>query len=253
MKSNRTIRKLVSLVGLTAMTVLFGTMTDYSQKDVSKEPDNKGSRDLSRFLVVDYNAPESKNAVEREERKQKNKRYDNRDWVSKNPHPETTGRSCDDCISPPPAIPVNESNLVIIGEIISAGAFLSNDKKGIYTEYEIRIDETLKVENSNKIALKDSINADRAGGSVRYSSGRKVFYQMSEQQLPRVGSRYLLFLNNSDQSPNYNILVAYELINGKVYPLDDGQPRNLKETDETEFVKKVREAVKQTSKISLEN
>jgi len=253
MKSNRIIRELVSMIVLTTIAISFGTMTGYSQKDISKEQDNKGSRDLSKHLTVDYDAPESNNAIEREKRKLKNQRYDNRGWVRKNPHPESVGVSCDDCVSPPPAIPADKSNFVIIGEIISASAFLSNDKRGIYSEYAIRIDEILKEDGSNKVAPKDSITADRAGGSVWYPNGQKVFYEMSEQDLPRVGSRYLLFLNNTDQSPNYNILVAYELTNGKVYPLDDGPPRNFKEMDEIEIIKKVREAVKQSSKTSPTN
>jgi len=220
MKSNRIIWGLVTLIVLTTIAVSLGTMSSHSQQDTSKKQDNKqdnnGSEDLSKYAIADYDAPEPDNAIEREKRILKNKRYDNQIFVVKNPHPETDGVDLIDEIPRPPVIPTAESNLVIIGEIINVNAFLSNDKKGIYSEFAVRIGEILKEEGSNKVASGDSITVDRAGGFVRYPNGQKVLYSISQQDLPRVGSRYVLFLKTDKQSPNYEIVTGYELKEDKV-------------------------------------
>ena len=208
---------------------------------------------LCQSLVVNYDLPESADLEEREKRKLKNKRYDNRGWVSRNPNPESVGRSCDDCVSDPPAMPTLESDFIIIGEIISGTAFLSTDKSGIYTEYAVRIEEVIKGGGSNKAELKDSVMVDRAGGCVKYPNGQKMFYIMSGPSLPRVGNRYVLFLNNTDKSPNYNILVGYRLLNGRVVPIDDGPSQNFKEMSQIELIKKIREAITSSSKNSATN
>lgn len=201
---------------------------------------------VRQYTIVDYDAPEPEDMVERDQRSQINKRYDKRRWVVKNPNPNDSGVGCFDCVIVPPPIPADESNLVIIGEIVGAKAFLSNDKRGIYSEYEILIEEILKKDNTKDLNAKDSVSADRAGGIVRYSSGQEVFYEMADQELPRTGGRYLFFLNKPDQSPNYNILVGYELpAKGKIHALDSGAAKNYEGLSETEFLKKVRETIAQ--------
>ena len=107
---------------------------------------------INQFQIVDYDSPEPIDLKEREKRKLKGKRYDNRHWVLRNPHPETSGVGCDDCVDPPPAVPALESKLIVIGQIINASAFLSNDKQGIYTEFDIQIEELLKADNSKKLS-----------------------------------------------------------------------------------------------------
>jgi hypothetical protein len=200
---------------------------------------------LSTTTIVDYDSPESNNSKEREKRKLKNKRYDNEDWVYKiinNPKAGGVGRI--DEIPPPPVIPVVESNLIIIGEITKVSSFLSNDKTGIYTEDTIRVEEILKADSSNKVKPKDFVIADREGGAVRYANGQIITYGSSTKGLPKLKSRYVLFLTSPDNSPNYRILTVYELREGKVIPLDIEIPfGKFKGISEMDFIKKVRETI----------
>lgn len=192
-------------------------MTQYKQARAEFE---------SQFPIVDYNAlvsnkaedPDKTKVEELEKRKAKNNRYDNFRFVSDNPNPKTIESSLTDegQLSP---IPVNESKIVIIGEILNAQANLSNNKFSVYSEFTVRIEKVLK----NSISLEvitENITIDRLGGFVRYPNGQKVLYSISGNGMPRVGKRYVLFLTKPDESPNYNILTGYELKEDKVYPLD---------------------------------
>ncbi len=248
MKSNRIIWGLVALVVLTTLAISFGTMSSHSQRDNSKKQDDTGFTDLSKYAIVDYDAPEPENAAEREERRLKNKRYDKQDLVYKNPHPDTGGVGVEDEIPPPPIIPAAESDLIVIGEIVNANAYLSNDKSGIYTEFTIRVEETLKNDVSNKVAQGDSITADRMGGFVRYPNGQKVRYMNGGDDLPRVGSKYVLFLTSDKQSPNYKILNGQELKDDGVIPLDlERRFDEFKGMSKQNFIEAVRNKIAQSS------
>jgi len=248
MKSNRIIWGLVALVVLITIAVSFGTRGSYSQQGASKEQDNNAYEDLSKYAVADYNAPEPKNAIERGERILKNKRYDNQHWVVKNPHPDTDGVGLIDEIPPLPIIPIAESNLIIIGEIVSASAYLSNDKQGIYTEFVVRIEEILKDNISNKVNQGDSITADRAGGFVRYPNGQKVLYRITQNDLPQVGCEYVLFIRTDKQSPNYEILTGHKFKDGSVSPLDTKQRfDDFKGTNKLNFIEAIRNKISKSS------
>ncbi|MDQ3749782.1 MAG: hypothetical protein M3367_12360 [Acidobacteriota bacterium] len=252
MKNNRIIWGLVALVVLTTIAISLGTTSSHSQQETSKKQDNKqndtGFRDLSKYAVLDYDAPEPDNAVEREKRILKNKRYDKQGLVVKNPHPDDGGVSVEDEIPPPPIIPAAESDLIVIGEIVNASAHLSNDKSGIYTEFTIRVDETLKSDTANKVEQDDSITADRTGGVVRYPNGQKVFYRNDGDDLPRVGSKYVLFLTSDKQSPNYKILNGQELKDDGVIPLDLERSFDaFKGARKMSFIKAVRDKIAESS------
>lgn len=246
MKSNRIIWGLVSLVVLTTLAISLGTMSGHSQQDASKEQDDKGYDHLSKFAFTDYDAPESGNAKEREERKLKNSRYDNQDWVLKNPHPKDggVGRYDDDGTPPPPLFPADESDLVVVGKITNARAHLSNDKLGVYTEFTIRVEQVLKADASKKIEPGDFVTADRAGGGVRYPNGQKVVYEHSEHGLLFAGDEYLLFLTSGGNNPNYKILQAYEMKESKVKQLDTGRRFDeFKEMGKQKFIEAVRNKI----------
>jgi len=211
---------IVALVLLVTIAISFGSRQSYSQKESVKA---KSSEDLSKYAVADYDAPESSNAAEREERKQKNSRYDNQKWVIKKPHPEDSGVGLFDEIPPPPLIPDVESDLVIVGEIINVSAHLSNDKRGVYSEFTIKVKQILKNDLSKKVEQGGQVTADRAGGFVRYPNGQKVLYMPSTRALPMSGEEYLFFLKNDKKGPNYEIITGYELKENDIKPLDTGR------------------------------
>lgn len=174
----------------------------------------------SQFPVADYYASESNNLVLQDKRTEKSQRYDRYRLVIENPSPNSYGSTLYDETPPPPAIPVNESELVVAGKILDAQAYLSNKRTGVYSEFTIQVDKVLKNSNSNKTNENEKISADRPGGFVRYPSGQKLLYDVAGKAMPRVGKQYVLFLIKPDQSPNYRILTAYEIKGGKVYPID---------------------------------
>lgn len=194
------------------------------------------------YPVVDYNAPEIDNPQEREERKVKGRRYDK----------GRVGREFDDTsmvtdfkedFSESTELPIAESSLVVIGKVIDAKAYLSSDKTGVYTEFTIRISELLKNNTTAKITQGSFIGIDREGGTVRYPDGQTI-YLIAGEAMPRLGKEYVLFLNNPDQSPNYEIVTGFELKANKVSPLyTKPQFQRYKEMDVATFKKAINDAI----------
>jgi len=60
----------------------------------------------------------------------------------------------------------------------------------------------------------------RPGGGVRFPSGKIREFLVAGRGLPRTGGRYAFFLKYDDLAQAYYIVTAYELLNGKVFPLD---------------------------------
>lgn len=116
------------------------------------------------------------------------------------------------------SIPTEQSDAVIVGEVVGAQAYLSNDKTGVYSEFTVRVEQTLKAPSGG---ISTSIVAERPGGAVRFPSGRIVRYEIHNQGMPKVGSRYLLFLKYNTQGDDFCVLTGYALKNGRVVPLDN--------------------------------
>lgn len=218
MQQSKIIWGIVALIFLITIAISFGPTPSYSQKE-SVQP--AGFEDLSKYAVADYDTPEIANAVERDARRIKSKRYDNEQYfVKKKPNAETDGVIVYDAVTNPSAVPVAESDLIVSGDITTATAFLANDKGSVYTEFVFRVDEVFRADNTSKIANGSVITMDRTGGYVRYPNGQKVLYRFHGQGLPGAGGRYLVFLKADKESPNYIIVTAYELKEGKALALD---------------------------------
>lgn len=256
MKHNRILWLVVIIVAI--MTVATSLKTSYSQQNQQQSPvksnptptntPRKDRDDASHFPVVDYDTPELTNPAEREKRIAKGKRYDNAGLVSKNPPSEDSGTTLFDEKPPLPLIPANESGIVVIGEVLNGEAHLSNDKGNVYSEFIVRVQEILKNKNTDKLIQDCSITIDRMGGWVQYLNGKKELYRVATEELPHIEKRYIFFLVKPDKSPNYNILTAYELEGGKIYPLDS-HPKYDKfmRMEEATFLTSVREAITKSS------
>jgi len=118
------------------------------------------------------------------------------------------------------ALPVEKSDVVLIGSVSDAQAFLSNDKNGVYSEFSIQVTQLLKNISHSLLTAGGSVTVERMGGRVRFSSNRVVTYMVSGQGMPRTGSRYAFFLAYDEQRQTYPLLTAYELANGLVVPVD---------------------------------
>lgn len=119
-----------------------------------------------------------------------------------------------------PALPVSRSQAIIVGEIVDAQAYVSNDGTGVYSEFTVRIDDILKSAEDSSLAVGSSVVAERDGGRVRFPSGRVVLVFKEGQGMPRPGRRYVLFLTRGGDDVNFGILTGYELKGGRIKPLD---------------------------------
>jgi hypothetical protein len=156
-----------------------------------------------------------------------------------------------------PALPVADSNLIVIAAVKSGDCFLSNDKTAIYSEFELSVAEVIHDGSSSGIVAGTTITAVRAGGMLRFPSGKVIVRGNNAKPLPDVGSRYLFFL--SEESEKYfDIVTAYEFRGGSVFPLDGrapngwvfpqfGEHQKFAGTDETAFLFFVRQAIGPTS------
>lgn len=119
-----------------------------------------------------------------------------------------------------PALPVAESQAIVLGKVVEAQASLTSDKAVVYSEFEIQIDEVFK--DHDRIPIPNSsITVTRSGGRVRFSSGHITLQAIAEQNMPIVGKRYLFFLTRENRGEDFHILTAYEFREGLVQPLDN--------------------------------
>jgi hypothetical protein len=143
------------------------------------------------------------------------------------------------------ALPSTQSNAVVLGNVLDAQAYLSNDKTGVYSEFTVHIKEVFK--DSNQVPLKpnDAITVEREGGGVRFPSGRIQQYRIANQGMPSIGRTYVFFLKHNDSGQDFSILTAYEMRKGRVLPVDDvGQFAIYKRTDEISFLNAVKDSSK---------
>jgi hypothetical protein len=122
------------------------------------------------------------------------------------------------------ALPAESSNCVVLGHVRSAKAFVTSERKGVYSEFSIVVDSVVVQDSTQHIAPGSTLLGIRGGGTVVFPSGhqRKVLFEGIGY--PKIGPQYLFFLRLQPNSDDYGILTAYELTNGKAYALDDGEP-----------------------------
>lgn len=118
-----------------------------------------------------------------------------------------------------PALPVAESDVVLVGGVLHAQAHLSSDKTGIYSEFTVQVDEVLR--DSGKASLLPGVvvSVERFGGAVRFPSGAIQRYEAVGQGMPRVGERYVFFLRRHNEM-DFSIVTGYQLEGDVVSPLD---------------------------------
>ena len=225
MNTNRILCRLTSIVVLAISFNLetadiFGQESDPAPSQPTPTPQSQETPDLSKYGVVEYNSPPIEDRRKWERRHQINRRYDNQDWVVKsisNPEVGGVGKITED--PPPPLFPIDESALIVVGNVETVKAYLSNDKGAVYSEITVHVSDVLKATADLNVRNGDSIVTDRLGGRVKYPNGQIVRYGFSGQGSPAKGKNYLFFLSRAEQG-NYNILTAYELLGNKVQALD---------------------------------
>jgi hypothetical protein len=257
MKLQRHILLVLTILALAIATVII-VSPNRANYSLAAVQGNLEVKDLENedLPVVTYEGSNPNNSIEPALRKAKNKRYDGKTLPVK----EEPG------IEPlpinshwwwgMPALPSNQSDVVVVGEVVKAEAFISDSKTGVYSEFTFRVEEVLKNNNHGAIGLNSLIVADRVGGAVRFPSGRIYKYRVNKQRMPKVGQRYLIFLKYNEEYQSFVILTGYKFHNGKVIALD-GQNNDLPFTtyngvEETNFLNKVKETVATPEQVSPE-
>lgn len=204
----------------------------------------------AQFPVVNYDAPDAElNDPEKHpKRKAKNRRYDDYSFGLSDPTPRVNETSIETEWSLHiAALPAAQSEVVIVGEVLKAGAHLSNNKNGIYSEFTVRVDEVLKDRRTLPLTPGGLVAVERLGGAVVYPAGNKRIIRVAGQNMPRNKRRYVLFLNATEYDHDFSLLTGYELREGKVFPLDNSIRMNAyKEMAEEFFLNHVREAIANT-------
>lgn len=137
----------------------------------------------------------------------------------KSAHEDYTVILTEDWEADTPPLPASQSDVVLIGTILDAKAFISADETGVYSEFATRVDEVLKAGEAAGLKPDDVILVQRSGGRVQGHPGR-VLFKLRGQNMPRRGGQYVLFLRRLDGGEDYRVITGYELRGGKVFPLD---------------------------------
>lgn len=240
----------MATVGIIALTVAavstFSSNNQVSQpvKDQQKSQREKMAEMENRLPIADYNEPDPTDPKILQTRREKGLKYDK---------PEVTVDEYSELVvgsshwaSGMLAFPVNQSTAIVIGTVTDAQARMSNNKKGVYSEFTLQVEDVLKSGGDKTLFSGVPLTVDREGGRVRLSSGRVGIYYISGQGMPVVGRRYVLFLSGK-KSAGFTVLTGYELREGKVSPLDNpgsGHPFTKYDgADEQPFLEELRAAI----------
>jgi hypothetical protein len=208
------------LVLLIILAVVTAAVTLRGQEQKTSTTNQQNGRARRELPTVDYGVPESSSETEQTKRKAKSKRYDNQGSQPIQDSPQASGRIWSSHWARGlPAVPTEQSDTILIGRILDAQAYLSNDKTSVYSEYTVLIEEMLKGDPRPPVS-ENKITIQRAGGAVRFPSGRIQRDETSGQGIPTIGSRYVLFLKRLDLEEDFSLITGYELRAAQVFPLD---------------------------------
>ncbi len=200
MRANGRILTILTIT-LLFTAALFATQRQPQSEHSTQNPQSRPQRetieeaDLNQFPIVEYAAEKGLAGKEREKWEANGKKYNSRHVPPINEFSNKVF-SFIDWERGLPAFPFDRSSAVIIGEVTAAEAHLSSDETKIYSEFTVQVDKVLK--NDQRIALTpdSKITVERPGGRVRFPSGKIVIAAVSNQDLPRIGRRYVLFLTH---------------------------------------------------------
>jgi len=134
-------------------------------------------------------------------------------------------------------MPFDASDAVVVGTVTAGQTYLSNDKRNIYSEFHLKLQEIVKTPNAAYLRVGDSIDIERKGGAVRLPSGKVLTRAVLADSMPQIGKRYLLFLKYNQDTEDYGVLTGYQLEGNEVYRLDD---LNFSESSRQEVIHPLR-------------
>ena len=239
----------------TSAALLVAFRTGGQTSNIQPDIEQKRKEIRKRFPTARYDEPEEQDIARRARRQLAGKRYEDAGGLVDSTLPiwEDEERILQtDAYLTVPAIPVKESELIVIGKVLAAAAHLSNNKKTVYSEFTVQIDEILR-DTTGNIKKEGSVTVDREGGFVEYKNGLRRFHAIGALSMPQVGGKYILFLRNRDKGPNYEIINGYELKDDGVRVLTHS-PETISYfgMDQTVLLSRVRKALSEASQSKSE-
>ncbi len=218
----------VSSAALTGLIVLLSALIGQTplvsgQKGQDEKDQNESiSKMRATFPVVDY----LQTSLQDADRRAKSRKYNLAPVLSPNTPGNVTEAIFNEWAEDLTALPIEKSQVVVVGTVVEARAYLSDNKQAVYSEFTIEIEKIFKNETGKKISVKDKMNAERQGGIVRFPSGVEQWIFISGQGMPVLQKRYLFFLSYDSvgleqQKSDLSILTGYEIKDGYIYPLDN--------------------------------
>jgi len=117
-----------------------------------------------------------------------------------------------------PAIPVKESDAVVVSTVDAVQPYFSADHTHLYTEFSLTVDEQIK-DTTGLASVGQSIPIVIRGGRVRLANGRVIEEKAAFTNFSiSVGSRYLLFLRYNSTGQYFVVAKSWEFKNGGVIP-----------------------------------
>jgi hypothetical protein len=139
-------------------------------------------------------------------------------------------------------LPVEQSDLVVVGTITNAKGYLTENKAAAYSEYSVNINEVIK---GAATPTGSQVIAERVGAKVVLPGGRTILVSDAYRGTPEVNHRYVLFLKYSPEGKDYLIIIAYDLRSGRVMSIDRlPQCAFFDGNEETAFLDLVRSSIK---------
>jgi hypothetical protein len=117
-----------------------------------------------------------------------------------------------------PALPVAQSDAIVIGNVLDGKAYLSKNRSVVYSEFPVLVEDVLKNSSPTPLYIGDRIIAERWGGAVRFPSGKVQHYRVAKRGVPQPNEKYVLFLKCNGE--DYDIITGYWINDGQVSPLD---------------------------------
>ena len=146
-----------------------------------------------------------------------------------------------------PALPVAESEIVVVGTIGTAQAILSENKRSVISEFTLTVEDVLKSKIQG-VARGSVLTIDRVGGHVNYPNGRRVLFRIAGLNMPQTGGRFLFFLTLQHNNQDISILTGYQLTPDGAIPIDDlHQVASLKGVTEVDILQKVRTLIRDSA------
>ncbi|MBK6589608.1 MAG: hypothetical protein IPG22_15075 [Acidobacteria bacterium] len=211
--------KTIPAIFLSLATIFLLAPFAYTQEKIPPELQGR-IRQSGDVPIVDFEAEGSLSPSEKELRIQRGRKYktsvpldkfEDQDTVFHNPGAHSPADQ---------PLPVDQSDIVVLGTVTGARAFVSNDKTALYSEFQVTVNKIFKNSSGLGVNPGSSIVAEREGGKVRFSSGRVQQRGEWGRELPQRDRQYILFLKWDELGRDFVIKTGFEVNGETVQPLD---------------------------------